>query len=165
MVANSVQLSIVFPVLPQPAGDATFDDSASGENSWLHSESMGFNGYRVLLISAQAALRAQTAQICESMGLSFAWAPSSAIAESEAATARPDLVLVDERAEDVRVERLRQALQQSDPGFPWLRIAKGGHGLALEYWLNEPTEHLTPHNLRTQLPRMLLLNLSRKPQA
>lgn len=156
-------LQLAFDAPAMPVGSDDFEDTSSAEASWMHSSSLGFGGHSILLISAQPALRAHVAHICEAMALPLTWAPSAALAESQVAMARPDLVLIDVRAEEPRTERLRQQLLASDPGYPWLRIHKEHALLSLEHWAQGHEEHLMPQNLRAMLPRQLLLRLSRRP--
>ncbi len=154
-------LQLTLGPLVTPASRTEFEDTSATEDSWLHGSSLGLGGHRVLLISSQPAIRLQVAHICDSMGLHLTWAPSPAVAESQVATVRPDLVLADSRAEEARTDSLRQHLLTTDPAFPWLRIEKESSPLSLEHWMSEQEERLTPHNLRARLPQLLLLNLSR----
>ncbi len=159
---GQTSLFIDFPrsqpqVEPQTRGES----HESGGDSWMHSESVAFVGHHVLLVTGHPAVREEVERICDSMGLVFDWVANAAAAETACARQKPDLVLLDERAHDTRLDRLQTTLQQADPAFPWVEIAKDSPSLSLELWMNESEHRLTLNNLRTQLPQTLLLGLSK----
>jgi hypothetical protein len=159
--AGETQLWIEFPRTFQQTDAQAHPELERGSDSWLHSESVAMVGHHVLLVTAHAAVRAEAERICDSMGLVFDWAANSALAEAQCAQQKPDLLLVDERAMDARMERLQQSLLRADPGFPWIEISKDSPSLSMELWMNESDRRLTLNNLRAQLPQALLLGLSK----
>ncbi len=144
---------------PQEALDHL--ETRSRADSWQVAES-AHAGTAPLLVTADENLRRSVEIVCLNMGLVLNCASSSTRAARHSAKERPPLIIFDDRCNDETLQTLQAELAQTDPFFPLIEIVHDTNSLLMSSWMSDRVTRVSVENLRTQLPRALMVGLSKK---
>jgi len=128
--------------------------SATGDSSRV------LAGHRALIISSDVKLREDIKRVCREMGLDVDNVPSSMLATQRCAQDPPDVLIVDERFNDERLQQLRAQLCARHADFPVVEIAYSGSA-PMAAWGSDGVTRVNRSEVLTQLPQALALEMSK----
>ncbi|WP_157900038.1 hypothetical protein [Rhodoferax koreensis] len=160
--ATETTLTLEFQRSSAPPPEALdHPETRSSVDSWQHTEAAQ-SGTAPLLVTADDKLRRSVEIVCLNMGLVLNVATTSARAARHCAKERPPLIIFDDRADDDELEALKAELAQTDPFFPLIEIVHDANTLLMSSWMSDSVTRVSVENLRTHLPRALMMGLSKK---
>lgn len=157
---QELNLLIEFPRTVKRMEGMTAIELDTGFDS-LNSESKPLAGHRVLVITNDEAMRVEVLNICRRMGLAVDFCPSTAQGMRFCELDRPHMVVVDQRVKDHVFEELRTDLRNTHPNYPFIEIASESNTLEVAGWMSDSMTRLSRDSLRSQLPSILALELSK----
>ncbi len=157
---STVQLE--FPrTVKQLEGLTAIEVDGGGESSMFLSEGKPLAGHRVLLVTGDAAIKAEVEAVCESMGLMLDVCPTTTQAIRYCELDKPHIIVVDERLRDSRFDELRKDLVRNDINFPVVELAKAPNTLEMSNWMGDSVSRISRDVMRHHLPSILVMELAK----
>ena len=135
-------------------------ETRSRVDSWQHPEA-GQPGTAPLLVTADEKLRRSVEIVCLNMGLVLNCATTSERAARHCAKERPPVIIFDDRCDDEVFQGLQADLAQGDPPVSSIEIVHDANTLLMSSWMSDSNTRVSVENLRTHLPRALMVALKR----
>ncbi|MDF1485863.1 hypothetical protein PY257_11840 [Ramlibacter sp. H39-3-26] len=155
---HQVRVQLEFPRTVAQMEDMAIGDADAGTDSVLHSELHALAAHRILLVTSDHALEQDVRAVCEQLQLSLECAESAAVALQSGDDARPDVLLVDTRTSHGGGPGHSSAAAAT-PAV--IEIIDATGTLAMPNWDAGHRLRVSRASLRTQLPQLLALELSR----
>jgi hypothetical protein len=143
-----------------PVETLDHQETRSRVDSWQHAEG-NQPGTAPLLITADEKLRRAVEIVCLNMGLVMNCASTSERAARHCAKERPPLIIFDDRCDDEIFQTLLGDLAQGDVPFPSIEIVHDANSLLMSSWMSDSVTRVGVDNIRTHLPRALMMALKR----
>lgn len=155
-------LSLEFArTVKQLEGLTTMEIEAGSDGSAFQTGTKALAGLRLLLVSADSAVRAEVENACQLLGLRADTVPNSAQAVRYTERDRPHMIVVDERARGPAFDELIQDVRRLDPNFGFLEITNDADTFEMSSWQSDSTTRVSRNVLRAHLPAILTLELAK----
>lgn len=159
--AGEARLVIEFArTVKQLEGLTAVELDASGE-SLFHGASKPLAGYRILLVTSDASVRAEVQHACRLLGLVVDISPTTAQALRSVELDMPHMLIIDERIRDEPFDALLQDLERRHVDFGLLEISDDANTFEISSWMGSSMSRLSRDGLRAQLPSALTLELAK----
>lgn len=132
-----------------------------GGDSSQHSTTKALAGLRILLVTTDAATRAEVHKVCSMLGLLVDTVPTADKAVHYVETDPPHLIIIDEKIRDARFDGLIEDLRRHAPNFGLLEIAEGHNTFEISSWMSDSMTRISRDVLRDQLASVLTLELAK----
>ena len=155
-------LSLEFArTVKQLEGLTSMEISSGSGDSAFHTGTKPLAGLRVLLISADPAVRAEVETACRLLGLRPDTVPNSAQAVRYTERDQPHMIIVDERVRDAVFNDLMQDIRRLDPNLGFLEITNDADTFEISSWMSDSMTRVSRNVLRAHLPAILTLELAK----
>lgn len=160
--ASETLLSMEFArTVKQLEGLTAMEISANTGDSAFHTGTKPLAGLRILLISADLAVRAEVESACRSLGLRPDTVTNSTQAVRYTERDQPHMIIVDERVRDKVFNELMQDIRRLNPNFGFLEITEDANTLEISSWMSDSMTRVSRNVLRAHLPSILTLELAK----
>lgn len=141
-------------------GLTTVELDAGGDSS-LHNTTRALAGLRILLVTTDAAVRAEVQNVCAMLGLLLDTVPTTHKAIRYLETDPPHLIVIDQKVRDAEFDGMIDDLRRHAPNFGLLEIAEGNNTFEISSWMSDSMTRISRDVLRDQLASVLTLELAK----
>jgi hypothetical protein len=157
---SDVSLILEFPRTVKRLEGLTSVEMDTGFDS-LHGESKPMAGHRLLVITNDEKLRMEIELIARGVGLTVDFTPTTKRAVRFCEMDVPHMIIIDQKLRDHIFDELRSDLRRTEPNYPFIEIATETNTLEIAGWMDDSMTRLGQGALRSQLPSILMLELSK----